>query len=299
MGSTETVEKLFERCGLSSQAAKSLYTLIGAQPEENSDVIARILPEELEEAMKEWSVGEARASLVDRSRARWALDLARPVASGERGGQSGARTSTNLPAAYERKVYIMRGMPGSGKSTLARSALRAHLESSGVLGGFERMPWLARGFIFSNDDFFETIDPTTGKPVGVNYGLIDPIVGKSAKAKNRLRCELAMELGMTPLLVDNGNTALWEMQEYVQLAQLHGYAVEILDAIKQQPGLTLEAVKGRAKERAAADGKVIPEAGIEFTWQRYESNPLPDDAKAAVAEILKASPPPPPPPVKE
>eukprot|EP00927_Polykrikos_kofoidii_P055586 TRINITY_DN49804_c0_g1_i1.p1 TRINITY_DN49804_c0_g1~~TRINITY_DN49804_c0_g1_i1.p1 ORF type:complete len:279 (-),score=42.46 TRINITY_DN49804_c0_g1_i1:149-985(-) len=218
---------------------------------------------------------------------------------GEQAGQSGAKTCTNLPAAYERKVYIMRGMPGSGKSTLARSALRTHLESSGLLGGFERVPWLSRGFILSNDDFFETIDPTTGKPAGVDFGLIDPIVGKSAKAKNRLRCELAMELGMTPLFVDNGNTALWEMQEYVQLAQQHGYAVEILDAIKQQPGLTLEAVKRRAKERAAVDGKVIPEAGIDFTWQRYESNPLPDDAEAAVAEILKASPPSPPPPGKK
>lgn len=181
---------------------------------------------------------------------------------------------------YQRKLYVMRGVSGAGKSTLARDILKRELSSRGVGGGVEAYMPLARGFIFSTDDFFSVLEGASAE----EHYKFDVKKLRANHERNRLRCEIAMELGITPLIVDNTNTCLWEMKPYVELARKHGYTVEFADAMKQQE-LDLDTLKRRVAGRATA-GKDIPEAALQRMLARYET--LPDDAEAAVAAVLSA-----------
>jgi len=44
----------------------------------------------------------------------------------------------------------------------------------------------------------------------------------------RIRAELAMELGLEVVVIDNTNTQRWEYQDYLDLAEEYGYQVEIV-----------------------------------------------------------------------
>merc|ERR1711979_137888 len=100
---------------------------------------------------------------------------------------------------------------------------------------------------------------------------------------------MAMELGMTPLFVDNTHTSLWEMTPYVKLAKQHGYKVEVVDVLERQPDLTMDVIKQRVRDRAAVcPGKDIPEAALVRMMDRYRKEPLPKNHAEAEAAILKA-----------
>ena len=95
-----------------------------------------------------------------------------------------------------KKLILMRGAPGSGKSTLAKK-LSEH--------------------VFSTDDF-HMID---GKYV---FNLAKS--GEYHK-QNQERVRLAMSNGLSPIVVDNTNTQIWEMKPYANFAKEYGYTLEI------------------------------------------------------------------------
>lgn len=94
------------------------------------------------------------------------------------------------------KIHIIRGASGSGKSTLAHS-LTPH--------------------VFEADQFF------------MKNGVYEfnPALIKNAHADCKVRVELAMIAGRTPLAVANTFTRHWEYQPYVDLAKRYGYEVEM------------------------------------------------------------------------
>lgn len=185
---------------------------------------------------------------------------------------------------YKRTVYVMRGVPGSGKSTVAHSILRRHLLANGITGPFDAIAPLCRGFILSTDDFFSRVDEETGMETTV----YDMTQIKRNHERNRIRCEIAMELGISPVIVDNTNTCAWEMRPYVELAQSHGYNVIIKDVHEKQE-LTFEVIKERIAGRRSSTGKDVPLAAVERLLKRYEK--LPPDPEAAVTHILQSQPP--------
>eukprot|EP00440_Ansanella_granifera_P037445 gb/GFBE01040626.1/.p1 GENE.gb/GFBE01040626.1/~~gb/GFBE01040626.1/.p1 ORF type:complete len:282 (+),score=52.47 gb/GFBE01040626.1/:1-846(+) len=185
---------------------------------------------------------------------------------------------------YRRTMYLMRGVPGSGKSTVAHNLLRRHLAANGITGELDRIASLSRGFILSTDDFFSEIDQETGQEKTV----FDVAQLKRNHERNQKRCELAMELGVTPIILDNTNTCAWEMRGYVELAKANGYQVVIKDVMAMQE-LSLDVVKERVASRAEQTGKEVPVEALERMVKRYEK--LPPDTEEALALILKAEPP--------
>jgi len=190
--------------------------------------------------------------------------------------------------AYRRVLYVMRGLPGSGKSTMARETLREHLTAIEVpsSGGIERIAPLYRGFILSTDDFFSPIHEETG----IEHYVFDIKRIGSNHQRNQTRCAVAMELGVTPIIVDNTNTMFWEMKPYLELAKQHGYAIVVKDVQRIfKDSISLEVLKQRCLARDA-QGKDIPDVALERMWKRYEQ--LPEDPAEAEALILKAEMPP-------
>ena len=95
-----------------------------------------------------------------------------------------------------KELRIIRGLPGSGKSFLSKQ-----LGEGGV--------------IHSTDDLFM---------VDGKYQFDLNKLTDNHKA-NETRTEVAMQQGITPIVVDNTNVSFWEMKAYVRLAQQYGYAV--------------------------------------------------------------------------
>lgn len=128
-----------------------------------------------------------------------------------------------------KKLYLMRGLPGSGKSTLARE----------IAG-------LPHGAVISTDDYFMA---------GDKY-LFDPSEIGQAHAWNQRRCKKLMKAETPIIVIDNTNVCLWEMREYVVMAQEHGYEIHFFEpatmwknhpetcAAKNKHGVPLHAIKG-------------------------------------------------------
>eukprot|EP00928_Gymnodinium_smaydae_P083495 TRINITY_DN66736_c0_g1_i1.p1 TRINITY_DN66736_c0_g1~~TRINITY_DN66736_c0_g1_i1.p1 ORF type:complete len:291 (-),score=28.26 TRINITY_DN66736_c0_g1_i1:22-894(-) len=200
-----------------------------------------------------------------------------------------AQVGSNLDASdpvhpYKRTVYIMRGVPCSGKSTVAHKILQRHLSANGISGRLDEIHSLSRGFILSTDDFFSRLDQESGAETTT----FDMKMIKRNHERNRERCDIAMELGITPLIVDNTNTALWEMRAYVELAKTHGYNVLIKDVMDMQ-NVDLDQIKARLLARKSETGKDVPVAAVERMMKRYER--LPAKREEAIELILKAEPP--------
>lgn len=148
-----------------------------------------------------------------------------------------------IKATNDKKLIIMRGLPGSGKSTKARELFGEDID------------------IFSTDDFF--VNPETGeyefdaKLLGRNHGL------------NVKRTEEAMQNGVTPVIVDNTNTRLYEMKKYVQLAQKYGYDVEFHEPDTPWAWDVAELTKRNTHG--------VPEHAIQRMFNRWDENPTVED----------------------
>lgn len=92
-------------------------------------------------------------------------------------------------------MIIMRGISGSGKSTKAQE-----LGKTGVVLG--------------SDDFW-----------GPNYEFDRTRIGE-AHIWNQQRTKKALELDITPIVVDNTNISMYEFRPYLEMAIEHGYDVE-------------------------------------------------------------------------
>eukprot|EP00930_Biecheleria_cincta_P046323 TRINITY_DN31945_c0_g1_i1.p1 TRINITY_DN31945_c0_g1~~TRINITY_DN31945_c0_g1_i1.p1 ORF type:complete len:550 (-),score=98.97 TRINITY_DN31945_c0_g1_i1:50-1624(-) len=172
-------------------------------------------------------------------------------------------------------LYIMRGAPGCGKSTVARWLLAKHLSAQGVewdasAEGAAFSP-IARAFVCSTDDYFTDV-----RDDGSAEYKFDPKRLSQLHQSNQSRCKDAMQLGRTPLFVDNTNTALWEMKAYLKMADQHGYCAMIIgpeqlgpDAAK--PEVLLKRCENDKGDRAM--GKSIPSEVFERMVNKYEGLP--------------------------
>ena len=138
------------------------------------------------------------------------------------------------------KVYIMRGLPGCGKTTRAKELVE-------------------KGVILSTDDFFmigeqyrcqschlwgwtpSTGDLTCSYPGGHEgpcsfqvprlaelLAHFDPLLILDAHQWNQKRFRGALELGISPIVVDNTNILHVHMDPYIDLAQQYGYDIEVV-----------------------------------------------------------------------
>lgn len=121
----------------------------------------------------------------------------------------------------QKTLILMRGISGSGKSTLAK---KLHADLGGV--------------IYSTDDFF--VDPNSGE-----Y-LFDISKLSENHEKNKQRTAEAMRQGISPIIVDNTNTRIWEMAPYVRMADQYGYKTEI----RMPDPVSFDTIMQRQKNRS-------------------------------------------------
>jgi NEDD4-binding protein 2 len=139
------------------------------------------------------------------------------------------------------KLILMRGVSGSGKSTMARKITETQNLS----------------VILSTDDFFV---------VNGEYRF-DPKKLGEYHAANVKRVDTAMGDECPCVIVDNTNTQAWEMKPYVELAEKHGYAVEI----HMPEPVDFEEIMRRQSERADQN-KSLPAEVVKRMLDRFEHN---------------------------
>ena len=151
-----------------------------------------------------------------------------------------------VPDGYRGVLYIMRGVPGSGKSHLA---LR-------LAGGDATK-------VFSTDQWFEQQEGG----YKANWKM-EKLFG--AHRWNQSRARLAMQRGITPVVIDNTNMRMKEARPYVEMGVQYQYHIEIkesdspwwtdIQGLLTNKKLNSEDIKGWAKKLALGfnhDGKLI------------------------------------------
>jgi len=132
-----------------------------------------------------------------------------------------------------------------------------------LLGSYQNK----QGLICSTDDFF--INPKTGI-----YSFYVQGLGK-AHFYNQKKVEIAMEKGISPIIVDNTNLQAWEALPYAQLAEKFGYNVELKEP-KTEWARNLDELTSRNKHGLKRDD-------ISRMLKKIENY--------SVDEILKSKPP--------
>lgn len=114
------------------------------------------------------------------------------------------------PGHPERIAYLMRGLPSCGKSTTARK----------LIGD--------TGVICETDEYFF-------KHVGDNPDefTYDDDLMEAARAWNLERFKQAVDRGITPIVVDRGNSLSMESKVYAVYAVERGYRVELKEPESQ------------------------------------------------------------------
>ena len=104
----------------------------------------------------------------------------------------------------EKIVYLMRGLPSCGKSHTARKLVEQG------------------GLVCETDEYFYT-------QVGDDPNVFDYADGmmKEARQWNLSRFRQALAEGVSPIVVDRGNSRSVESKVYIQDAMAHGYTVEL------------------------------------------------------------------------
>lgn len=144
-----------------------------------------------------------------------------------------------------RVLILMRGLPGSGKSTLAQTILQhtiGHNETT------------VREHILSTDDYF----------VENGVYIYDSSKLPAAHGWNHQRANRAMSSGYSPVIIDNTNTAMWEMKPYAIMATDYGYIVRILEPCTDW--------SFNPKELYRRNTHQVPLQNIRQMLTRYEKN---------------------------
>lgn len=138
-------------------------------------------------------------------------------------------------------LIILRGLPGSGKSYLARKIVEISVGSRDY-----------HNFIFSADDYF------------IRRGVYqyDPMKLQDAHSFNQERAFDAMKRGVSPVIIDNTNTQMWEMKPYAVVAAEYAYIVEILEP--NTPWAFNE------RELSKRNSHGVPRIKLKFMLERYE-----------------------------
>lgn len=108
-----------------------------------------------------------------------------------------------------RILIIMRGLPGSGKTHLAKQLVDM------LVGPNDNY----KTHIFSTDDFFMV----RGQYQHDKYKLPE------AHDWNHKRVAEATKMGVSPVIVDNTNVELWEMEPYLRFGVRNGYIIEVME----------------------------------------------------------------------
>lgn len=140
-----------------------------------------------------------------------------------------------------RVMVLMRGAPGSGKSFLSRAIVDKTLGNGDY-----------RNHIFSADDYFIVN--------GVYKYQADRI--DEAHRFNQSNVRAKARDGWSPIVVDNTNMRLWEMQAYVQIAADNGYYLEVLEPITHW--------RYNARSLSARNTHGVPEQKIKNMLANYE-----------------------------
>lgn len=108
-----------------------------------------------------------------------------------------------------RVLIIMRGAPGCGKSFLSQEILQM------TIGEVQNI----QTHIMSSDDFFFV------------RGVYKHDKSRIPEAHmwNQRRAQKAMEQGISPIIIDNTNIEIWEMEPYAKAAIKNGYIINVIE----------------------------------------------------------------------
>jgi predicted kinase len=155
------------------------------------------------------------------------------------------RVINNIRKGYK-VLVLLRGLPGSGKSRLAV-----------VITDVTLGPGTNSHHILSTDDFWVQ----TGRYVFDSSRL------QEAHGWNHSRAFQAMSRGLSPVIIDNTNTQMWEMKPYAMMATDYGYIIEIVEPDTWWCF--------NDKELAKRNTHNVPRATIKDMLERYEKNVTP------------------------
>ncbi len=156
--------------------------------------------------------------------------------------------SNSYKKAQNKILYLMRGAAGSGKSFKAKQ-----------LAG-------NNGIICSADDFF--VEKGKGE-----YAFDPSLLGQAHQQCHKKVTE-ALQKGLSPVVIDNTNTRLWEMKKLkpiIQLAQSLGYSIRI-----EEPETEWWKSKN-IDEMVNKNSHGVPREAIEKMVSRFNENITVDD----------------------
>ncbi|CAE7550762.1 N4bp2l1 [Symbiodinium natans] len=160
--------------------------------------------------------------------------------------------------------HLVAGQEGgdSWKSTFARAWLARALKTSS--SELEERPTWRQAHVCSSDDFCTHLED------GEEVYDFDSLSARTAHTLNEQRVDIAMRLGTTPIIVDNTNMELWEMQRYVALAKSYTYAVRVVEPGTFNPDWRdVVHLMHRNAQRAQA-GKNVPVEVLKKMLGRYQ-----------------------------
>ncbi|XP_017785673.1 PREDICTED: uncharacterized protein LOC108568847 [Nicrophorus vespilloides] len=143
------------------------------------------------------------------------------------------------------KVLIMlRGLPGSGKSYLANKIVQESIGNNCTLSDH----------ILSADDYFYS---------NGNYKYDGKYITE-AHRWNQTRAHRLMHDGVSPIIIDNTHTQMWEMKPYCIWGVQYGYMIEIMEP--DTPWAFNE------RELTKRNKHAVPRSKIRDMLDRYEKN---------------------------